>query len=145
MPANQGYMPLLRSFLCGVLQTCRASGAVDRFSCFWVFFEQAAGGNLFPLMKHFLHAILAVAFTQPVFAQYRPDPTKVLGFPIYTNERSVQHSPSGAPALSPEEAREKFIVADGFEMRLFASEPEVVNPIARRARRAQWHARRPAR
>ena len=81
-------------------------------------------------MKHFLHTILAFAFTHPVFAQYRPDVTKNLGFPIYTNEPSVQHAPAGPPALSPEEARGKFIVPDGFEMRLFASEPEVVNPIA---------------
>ena len=39
------------------------------------------------------------------------------------------HSPF-LPALSPEEARQKFTLPPGFEIRLFASEPEVVNPVA---------------
>jgi len=57
------------------------------------------------------------------------------GFPVYTNEPSGrqltgQHVPASTPALSPEEARRKFTLPPGFEIRLFASEPEVVNPVA---------------
>jgi putative membrane-bound dehydrogenase-like protein len=56
-------------------------------------------------------------------------------FPIYTNkpsgkQLSGQHAPAGTPALGPEEARLKFTLPDGFQMRLFASEPMVVNPVA---------------
>ncbi len=57
------------------------------------------------------------------------------GFPIYTNapsgkQLSGQHKPAETPALSPEEAQKKFTLQKGFEARLFASEPEVVNPVA---------------
>ncbi|MFM7102077.1 MAG: hypothetical protein ACKO3N_12995, partial [Verrucomicrobiota bacterium] len=57
------------------------------------------------------------------------------GFPIYTNapagrQLSGQHVPATTPALSPEEARQRFKLPEGFEIRLFASEPEVVNPVA---------------
>lgn len=57
------------------------------------------------------------------------------GFPVYTNQPSGkqlagQHVPALTPALTPEEARKKFVLPPGFEMRLFASEPEVVNPVA---------------
>lgn len=41
-----------------------------------------------------------------------------------------QHAPAMTPALSPEDAQKKFTVPDGFEMRLFASEPDVINPVA---------------
>src|SRR5258706_3627661 len=41
-----------------------------------------------------------------------------------------QHAPASTPALSPAEAQRKFTVPDGFEMRLFASEPDVINPVA---------------
>ena len=33
-------------------------------------------------------------------------------------------------ALSPEEAQKRFQVPKGFEMRLFAAEPDIVNPVA---------------
>jgi hypothetical protein len=67
-------------------------------------------------------------------AEYRP-PRKDLGFPVYTNQPpgrqvSGQHAPAATPALSPEDARGRFTTPDGFEVRLFASEPEVVNPVA---------------
>lgn len=57
------------------------------------------------------------------------------GFPVYTNAPSGrqltgQHVPALTPALAPEDARRKFVVPPGFEVRLFASEPEVVNPVA---------------
>ena len=60
---------------------------------------------------------------------------KAYDFPIYKNnppgrQVSGQHAPAPTPALTPEEARKKFTVPPGFEIRLFASEPEVVNPVA---------------
>ena len=56
-------------------------------------------------------------------------------FPIYTNKppgRQVSgaHAPAATPALSPKDAQKKFTVPKGFEVRLFAAEPEVVNPVA---------------
>ena len=41
-----------------------------------------------------------------------------------------QWAPAGTPALSPEEAQKKFKVPPGFEVRLFAAEPDVINPVA---------------
>ncbi|MSU34064.1 MAG: dehydrogenase [Pedosphaera sp.] len=57
------------------------------------------------------------------------------GFPVYSNQQSGrqlsgQHAPASTPALSPDDAQRKFTVPDGYQMRLFASEPEVVNPVA---------------
>ncbi|MBI3414371.1 MAG: dehydrogenase, partial [Verrucomicrobia bacterium] len=76
------------------------------------------------------------AFSQFLSAaeNYRP-PKKNLGFPVYTNQppgRQVTgaHAPAATPALSPAEAQKKFTLPEGFEIRLFASEPEVVNPVA---------------
>ena len=40
------------------------------------------------------------------------------------------HAPAVTPALSPAEAQKKFVVPEGFEVRLFAAEPDVVNPVA---------------
>src|SRR5438093_7988791 len=40
------------------------------------------------------------------------------------------YSPAARPPLSPAEAQKKFVVPEGFEVRLFAAEPEVVNPVA---------------
>src|SRR5258706_4719160 len=37
---------------------------------------------------------------------------------------------SAAPALAPEEAQKHFKVPPGFEVRLFAAEPDVINPVA---------------
>lgn len=57
------------------------------------------------------------------------------GFPVYTNAPSGkqltgQHQPAAHPALPPAESQKAFTVPPGFEVRLFASEPEVVNPVA---------------
>ncbi len=41
-----------------------------------------------------------------------------------------QHAPATTPALSPADAQKKFTVPDGFEVRLFAAEPMVINPVA---------------
>ncbi len=40
------------------------------------------------------------------------------------------YAPAASPPLSPEEAQKKFVVPDGFEVRLFAAEPDVINPVA---------------
>ncbi len=66
---------------------------------------------------------------------YRPDLNRDLGFTIYTNhppgrQLSGQHAPATTPALSPAEAQSRFVTPPGFEVRLFAAEPEVVNPVA---------------
>src|SRR5437016_4143299 len=37
---------------------------------------------------------------------------------------------SMAPPLSPQEAQKRFKVPQGFEVRLFAAEPDVINPVA---------------
>ena len=68
-------------------------------------------------------------------APYRPDLGKSLGFPIYSNNTSGKqltgaYAPAATPPLAPEETQKKFKVPPGFEVRLFASEPEVVNPVA---------------
>ncbi|MST01230.1 MAG: dehydrogenase [Pedosphaera sp.] len=66
---------------------------------------------------------------------YRPRKTGH-PFPIYTNNppgNMLENDPvrRGAkePALHPEETRKLIHVPPGFEVRLFASEPEVVNPV----------------
>jgi putative membrane-bound dehydrogenase-like protein len=40
------------------------------------------------------------------------------------------YAPASTPPLSPDEAAKKFTLPEGFEMRIFASEPQVVNPVA---------------
>jgi putative membrane-bound dehydrogenase-like protein len=68
-------------------------------------------------------------------ADYRPDHTKKLGFVLYTNQPPGKQITSGqlpatTPPLAPAETQTKFGVPPGFEVRLFASEPELVNPVA---------------
>lgn len=41
-----------------------------------------------------------------------------------------QHAPATSAPLSPAEAQKKFTVPAGFEVRLFAAEPDVINPVA---------------
>jgi putative membrane-bound dehydrogenase-like protein len=41
-----------------------------------------------------------------------------------------QFAPAVSPALSPAEAQKRFVVPEGFEVRLFAAEPDVINPVA---------------
>ncbi len=90
-------------------------------------------------MTPFRSAALAVAtllaFSAALSAADYKVPQKNLGFPTYKNappgkQMSGQHAPATTPALSPEEAQAKFTLPPGFEIRLFASEPEVVNPVA---------------
>src|SRR5688572_17833977 len=40
------------------------------------------------------------------------------------------HDPAPTPAIPPSEAHKSFRVPEGFEIRLFAAEPDVVNPVA---------------
>jgi len=40
------------------------------------------------------------------------------------------YAPAASSALSPAEAQKKFVVPEGFEVRLFAAEPDVINPVA---------------
>src|SRR5687768_16578667 len=60
---------------------------------------------------------------------------KVYDFPIYKNnppgrQLSGAYAPADTPPLPAETTQTKFKVPSGFEVLLFASEPEVVNPVA---------------
>jgi putative membrane-bound dehydrogenase-like protein len=41
-----------------------------------------------------------------------------------------QFAPAGSLPLSPADAEKRFVVPEGFEVRLFAAEPDVINPVA---------------
>jgi putative membrane-bound dehydrogenase-like protein len=41
-----------------------------------------------------------------------------------------QHAPAKTPALPPAEAQKRFVLPPQFEARLFAAEPDIVNPVA---------------
>ena len=43
---------------------------------------------------------------------------------------SGQHAPATSAALPPAEAQKKFTLHAGFEVRIFAAEPDVINPVA---------------
>ena len=62
-------------------------------------------------------------------------PGKVYDFPVYKNnppgkQLSGAYAPADTPPMTPEETQRKFKVPPGFEVRFFAGEPEVVNPVA---------------
>ena len=64
-------------------------------------------------------------------------PQKDLGFPVYKNNPpgkqlvgDTVRAAASDPARHPDETRQLIQVPPGFEVRLFASEPEVVNPVA---------------
>jgi len=68
-------------------------------------------------------------------ADYHPDLNKALGFPIYRNnppgkQLSGAHAPATTPPRAPADSQKLIQLPEGFEARLFASEPEVVNPVA---------------
>lgn len=67
-------------------------------------------------MRRYLSLVLFLLMATPLAAQ------KEFGF---DNRKG-----SGQPYLTPEESVAKMKVADGFEVKLFAGEPQVVNPIA---------------
>jgi putative membrane-bound dehydrogenase-like protein len=79
-------------------------------------------------------AVLASLSGAVVAADYQP-PRSGFDFPIYTNRPPGRQITSGqlpatTHALAPEETRKLIEVPPGFEVRLFASEPMVVNPVA---------------
>src|SRR6266436_5411202 len=60
---------------------------------------------------------------------------KVYDFPIYKNnppgkQLSGAYAPADTPPMTPEQNQRKYKVPPGFEVRLFAVKPEVVNPVA---------------
>jgi putative membrane-bound dehydrogenase-like protein len=69
-----------------------------------------------PSLRAALAAAALVVAAAPAFAQ------KEYGFD--------NRKPSGQPYLKPEESVARMKVADGFEVKLFAAEPMVVNPVA---------------
>lgn len=78
-------------------------------------------------------AVTAFAATAAA-ADYQP-PRTGFDFPIYTNKPPGRQITSGqlpatTHALAPEETRKLVEVPPGFEVRLFAAEPMVVNPVA---------------
>lgn len=67
--------------------------------------------------------------------------TPKFDFPIYKNsppgrQISGARAAETSPALSPESSRKQFVVPPGFEVKLFATEPMIVNPVA-----MDWDAR----
>lgn len=89
---------------------------------------------LIPWFAALAAVCLAALPLQGAEVPYRPA-QRDLGFVVYTNaplgrQVSGQHAPAPTPALSPEESQRLFQTPEGFEVRLFASEPEVVNPVA---------------
>jgi putative membrane-bound dehydrogenase-like protein len=80
--------------------------------------------------------VLLLTLAAPLWgASYRPDVHKNLGFIIYTNQPFGKqltgvYKPTETPPRAPDETQKAFHVPKGFEVRLFASEPEVVNPVA---------------
>ena len=79
--------------------------------------------------------VLLIASLQAFAAPYIPRRTGNFDFPVYTNAPSGKqltgvYAPTATPALAPEESEKLIRLPKGFEARLFASEPEVVNPVA---------------
>src|SRR5438874_356396 len=87
-----------------------------------------------PVLSFLLGSLFSVAVVLKAYA-VAPPPGKTFDFPIYTNKSAGRqlggpHAPATTPPLSPAEAASKFTLPPGFEIRLFAAEPEVVNPVA---------------
>src|SRR5688500_5366412 len=77
---------------------------------------------------------LSAAAIASAAVDYQP-PRTGFDFPIYTNKAPGRQITSGqlpatTHALAPEETRKLIEVPPGFEVRLFAAEPMVVNPVA---------------
>jgi putative membrane-bound dehydrogenase-like protein len=86
-------------------------------------------------MKHLCASALSItAAAATLAADYQPSRAG-FDFPIYTNKPPGRQITSGqlpatTHALAPEETRKLIEVPPGFEVRLFAAEPMVVNPVA---------------
>jgi len=86
-------------------------------------------------MKFWLSAFTVTSFLSVCALSAAERSGKVYDFPIYKNnppgkQLSGAYAPADTPPMTPEETQKKFKVPTGFEVRLFASEPEVVNPVA---------------
>jgi putative membrane-bound dehydrogenase-like protein len=82
-------------------------------------------------MNHRWIAVLAVGCCLRLTAASAP----TFDFPIYKNQAPGRQvggvrAAAATPALSPEATQRQFTVPEGFEVRLFAAEPMVVNPVA---------------
>src|SRR5215471_14470913 len=71
----------------------------------------------------------ASAFGFRIFALLFVALFEFLAFPA-GKQLTGAYAPATTPALSPAEAEKKFVVPPGFEVRLFAGEPDVINPVA---------------
>jgi len=67
-------------------------------------------------MKSFILLLVNLVLVAELFAQGK--------------QLTGQHAPAASPALAPAEAQKVFSVPPGFEVHLFAAEPDVVNPVA---------------
>jgi putative membrane-bound dehydrogenase-like protein len=72
--------------------------------------------RIFQMKKQFIAAIFLAFSAVHLFAAGK--------------QLTGQHAPANSPALSPVDAQKVFSVPPGFEVRLFAAEPDVVNPVA---------------
>src|SRR5438876_4528933 len=86
-------------------------------------------------MKFRLSAFVVPGFLSVCALSAAERSGKVYDFPIYKNNQPGKqlpgaYAPAATPPMRPEETQRKFKVPPGFEVRLFASEPEVVNPVA---------------
>src|SRR5882672_1230889 len=66
-------------------------------------------------MRPFYYLFLSLLFAAALFAKESTD---------------KPYAGSTQPPLAPAEAQKKFKVPEGFEVRLFAAEPDVANPVA---------------
>src|SRR5712672_4272002 len=67
-------------------------------------------------MKSFVVLLLLILGTALTFAAGR--------------QLTGAYTPAASPPLLPLEAKKIFVVPEGFEVRLFAAEPDVINPVA---------------
>jgi putative membrane-bound dehydrogenase-like protein len=84
-------------------------------------------------MRIFAATALAGCVTLNAIGDWPRHP--VYGFPLYTNQpagrqMAGQWAPAATQPLSPDEERKSFRLPKGFEARLFASEPDIANPVA---------------
>ncbi|PYL01765.1 MAG: hypothetical protein DME19_00475 [Verrucomicrobia bacterium] len=82
-----------------------------------------------------MNAALRIRRSRAPFCTAAQPSGKTYNFPIYKNnppgkQLTGAYAPADSPPLAPGETQKKFKVPKGFEVRLFASEPEVVNPVA---------------
>src|SRR5881394_3735140 len=86
-------------------------------------------------MNSLLSAYLFLAFLSVGALSAAEQSGKAYDFPVYKNnppgkQLTGAYAPADTPPMTPEETQGKFKVPPGFEVRLYAGEPEVVNPVA---------------